>query len=426
MSLRATANSLKGPVGLTKASRDSLDSVPDLCELEKWYPGCAGASESEIQVLDFFSGCGGMSLGFAAAGLAGAGFRVIGAVDINEVSSNTFTSNFGAPSVVCDVREIAASQKKLEELMLRFPEYDPDKPLVLIGCAPCQGFSAHRKTNWDAPDHRNSLVEAFAEVAVALRPACVVMENVPELLSGKYREHFDAYRDRLDSHGFTTKQVVHNAAQYGTPQARFRALIISMDARDFALPSPVLEPKNYRTVRDAIGGLPKVEAGVASLRDPLHKSAHHRESTIGVIKSVPKNGGSRPVGIGPACLDRVKGFSDVYGRLAWDKPSITITHYARNPASGRFVHPVQDRGLTMREVARLQGFPDSFVFTGKSDDVYRQIGEAVPPPMAIGVAKVVATNVQSNYKSIDVQDFANLSSKNSFSELGERLKIGQR
>ena len=90
--------------------------------------------------------------------------------------------------------------------------------------------------------------------------------------------------------------------------------------------------------------------------------------------------------MGPACLDKTKGFSDVYGRLSWDKPAITITHYARNPASGRYTHPEQDRGLTAREAALLQSFPTGFEFTGKSDDVYRQVGEAVPPLLAAGVA----------------------------------------
>ena len=99
-------------------------------------------------------------------------------------------------------------------------------------------------------------------------------------------------------------------------------------------------------------------------------------------------------------MDRVKGFSDVYGRLYWDKPSITITHYARNPASGRFTHPEQDRGLTAREAALLQSFPNEFEFTGKSDDIYRQIGEAVPPMLS----SAVAANVLIELLSIEPND----------------------
>ena len=128
----------------------------------------------------------------------------------------------------------------------------------------------------------------------------------------------------------------------------------------------------------------------------MHKSAAHNKSTLEVIRQVPHNGGNRPVGIGPKCLDRTKGFSDVYGRLYWDRPSITITHYARNPASGRYTHPEQDRGLTAREAAILQSFPYGFEFTGKSDDVYRQIGEAVPPMLSAAIAANVLIELLSS------------------------------
>ena len=156
--------------------------------------------------------------------------------------------------------------------------------------------------------------------------------------------------------------------------------------------------KEFVTVRDAFRGLSKINPGECSKKDPLHKCAAHRKSTIDVIKAVPKNGGSRPEGIGPKCLQGFKGFADVYGRLRWDKPSITITHYARNPASGRFVHPEQDRGLSIREAARLQSFPDGFDFVGSFDDIFRQIGEAVPPLMSLSIAASVLTNLQDNVR----------------------------
>src|SRR5205823_10383420 len=125
---------------------------------------------------------------------------------------------------------------------------------------------------------------------------------------------------------------------------------------------------------------------IANPQDRMHRSAGHRKTTIKTIRAVPKNGGSRPPGVGPKCLDRIKGFSDVYGRLYWDKPSVTITHYARNPASGRFVHPQQDRGLTMREAALLQSFPMDFKFVGAFDSIFKQIGEAVPPKFSSAIA----------------------------------------
>jgi DNA (cytosine-5)-methyltransferase 1 len=358
-----------------------------------WTVGDFGAHDASVQVIDMFSGCGGMSLGFAAYGKISGCFRLVGGLDINKVSLDTYAHNFRVPAINLDVRQLAASDDPRKVLEASFPEYEPSKPLVLIGCAPCQGFSAHRKRRWSQVDNRNSLVEAFAIVAASISPDCVVMENVPELLSERYWGHFESFCSRLRKVGYTVKQAIHNAAEYGTPQERFRTVVMAMKRPDFYLPSPLLKPSQFLTVRDAIGKLPPVKAGESSPRDALHRSAAHREATLDVIREVPLNGGSRPPGVGPACLERVKGFYDVYGRLSWDRPAITITHYARNPASGRFVHPQQHRGLTMREAARLQGFPDNFEFTGKFDDVFRQIGEAVPPPMAFAVARAAAGNI---------------------------------
>ena len=364
--------------------------------LTRWKRGAAGHKSATVQVIDMFSGCGGMSLGFAATGSYSGEFRLLGAVDINAQSLQTYERNFGVPGLLYDVRDLASSGVLLEEMLGRMDSYDPHAPVVLIGCAPCQGFSAYRKKNWDVADKRNNLIEAFAEVAARLSPDCIIMENVPELLSGRYWHYFDSFRDRILAEGYFTKQAIHSAAEYGTPQERFRALVMAMRSESFQLPKPVLQRGQFRTVRDAIGDLEPVQAGERSKIDPFHKSAGHRKSTLDVIRAVPIDGGSRPSGVGPACLDNVAGFYDVYGRLSWEKPSITITHYARNPASGRFIHPEQDRGLTMREAARLQGFPDTFEFTGTFDDVFRQIGEAVPPPMSVALAESVAASLRGD------------------------------
>jgi DNA (cytosine-5)-methyltransferase 1 len=356
-----------------------------LTALSQWKPGKIIVKQPIAQVIDMFCGCGGMSLGFAAVAKATGAFRLVGGLDVNEVSLKTYGHNFSVPARKVDIRELANSDESLNSFLQSLPDFDQDLPTVLIGCAPCQGFTAHRKKNWDQPDTRNGLVEAFADVAVTMRPDCVIMENVPELLSGRYWKHFEYLRDRLIGAGYTVKQAIHSAAEHGTPQERFRALIIAMKV-DFSMPEARLKPSEFRTVRNAISDLPPVFAGEQASGDSMQRSAAHRQSTIDVIKAIPKNGGSRPNGIGPRCLQNFKGFADVYGRLAWDRPAITITHYARNPASGRFVHPEQNRGLTMREAARLQSFPDGFEFTGGFDDIFRQIGEAVPPMLSLSVA----------------------------------------
>lgn len=367
-------------------------------QLSAWRPGATAAAEAEAQVIDMFSGCGGMSLGFAALARATGAFELVGAVDVNDVSLNTYRHNFGVPALNRDVRALAGSRKALNDMLRAFPRYQLGRPTVLIGCAPCQGFSAHRKGRWDEVDVRNGLVEAFAEVAAMLEPACVIMENVPELLSGRYWPHFEYFRDRLEKKGYLVKQAIHNAASQGVPQERFRAIVVAMK-REFELPIARVEPRDFVTVRDAIGALKPVQAGAEDADDPMHKSASHRASTLEVIKAVPRDGGSRPEGVGPKCLQGFRGFADVYGRLAWDRPAITITHYARNPASGRFIHPEQDRGLTIREAARLQSFPDGFEFTGSFDDLFRQVGEAVPPRLSLAVAASTLANLRGESAS---------------------------
>jgi len=363
--------------------------------LFKFEPMSIGESSTNpIQVLDFFSGAGGTSLGFAAINRIFPVFRFLGGCDINTISAATYSKNYGTPLLNKDILKISQSSESIKSF-LESINFDPKLPTVLIGCAPCQGFSSHRKTRWDEEDdERNNLVIAFSRIVSEVNPAVFIMENVPEFLSNKYWKYFSKARTAFFDAGYTVKQHIYNAAEFGVPQERFRSIIIGMK-KEFLLPEGVYSPESYRTVRDAIGSLNPVAAGEASTEDWMHKAVAHKASTLEVIRQVPHDGGKLPEGIGPECLTRVKGFSDVYGRLSWDKPSITITHYARNPASGRFTHPVQDRGLTAREAARLQSFPDGFVFEGKFDDIYRQIGEAVPPLLSCGIASSVLIELLS-------------------------------
>lgn len=365
-------------------------------ELVSFSPVDAGSySDNPIQLIDFFSGAGGTSLGFAALNRVLPVFEMLGGCDINKISAETYSHNYGTPLFNEDITALAYEEGRLEKA-LSVIGYSKDKPTVLIGCAPCQGFSSHRKKHWNEEDDvRNSLIMAFASIVKKIDPEVIIMENVPEFLSKRYWRYFSAAKKQYEEQGYIVKEAIYNAASFGVPQDRFRSIIIGMK-KEFVLPVGYLQPKEYRTVRDAISHLPAVPAGVADPKDPMHKSASHKQSTIDVIKQVPHDGGNRPAGVGPECLDKTKGFSDVYGRLSWDKPSITITHYARNPASGRYTHPEQDRGLTAREAALLQSFPVGFEFTGKSDDIYRQIGEAVPPMLASAVAANILVELLSS------------------------------
>ena len=348
------------------------------------------ASKAQVDVLDFFCCAGGMSLGFAAQKEF---FKVIGGIDINPISLVSFHKNYHVPVLQSDITTLCSDIQQIENTFNVYPNHT--NPLIIIGCAPCQGFSVHRKKYNNQPeDSRNTLIGEFAAIAVKFNPDYVVMENVPEILTGKYKHHYEEAKSVFESHGYKISQRIYNAAGFGVPQARIRAIIVASKIDGFELPDELLSEKEHKTVRDAIGDLPPVLPGHATLNDPLHRCSAHKQSTIDVISAVPRDGGSRPSGIGPQCLDRVKGFYDVYGRLSWDKPSITITQYARNPASGRFSHPEQNRGMTIREAARLQSFPDGYQWHGSLGDIFKQIGEAVPPLLSLAIATQIALTLK--------------------------------
>lgn len=323
--------------------------------------------------VDFFCGAGGMSYGFHEMAKLTGKYRWAGAIDIDKHAIDTYEHNYG-----CRPEQMNLAEASMEEIRSAL-HLEPGNELILIGCAPCQGFSAHRKKDHGGPDKRNTLVGLFAEIAVQLNPKMIIMENVPDLLAKKHWHHFQAFKETVEAAGYHIAVKILNMAEYGVPQARFRTVLVA--AKEFipTLPDPVFMPEQFRTVRDAIGTLAPLKAGGKDLVDPMHVTSRHRKETIEILKQVPRDGGNRPHGVGPQCLDKVAGFYDVYGRLAWDKTAVTITARCRTPSCGRFVHPEQDRGLSVREAALLQGFPADFYFEGPFDDKYKQIGNAVSP-----------------------------------------------
>ena len=354
-----------------------------------WKPQTEKSSEAFFDVIDFFCCGGGMSLGFAS--LKGI-FHIMGGVDINSTSLKTYALNHGTSVLNADITTISPKSSVIQQTF----KLEGKRPLVIIGCAPCQGFSPHRKKDGDKPeDERNTLIGYFSDIAVNLNPDFVVMENVPEILTGKYKNHYEEAKKVFTQNGYYVVQRVYNAAGFGVPQARNRAIIVASKHKAFTLPDEILTEDEYKTVRDAIADLPHVDARHQTvLTDRYHRCSTHKQSTVDVIAQVPHDGGSRPKGVGPKCLDKVNGFSDVYGRLSWDKPAITITQYARNPASGRYSHPEQDRGLTIREAARLQSFPDGYLWNGSLGENFKQIGEAVPPLLALAIATQIALTIK--------------------------------
>ncbi len=336
-----------------------------------------------VGVLDLFAGCGGASTGFKMARVKGVRQTVVAGIDIDVHCCATYRRMVGAPALQMDIRRLVADDAAVRSLErnLRLRSFDR---LVVIGCSPCQGFAAHRHNSTD-DDPRRNLFVIQAELIARLRPDAVFLENVPDLLSEKHWPYFTLAMDILQKAGLHTHAEVHNCAEYGLPQERFRAVVLAART-PLTSPPPLFSPKQFTTVRDAIGALPRITPSRPDPDDPMHRTSEHRPSTIAILRAVPKNGGNRPPGVGPRCLDRARqshgGYTDVYGRLAWDRPAVTLTAKCRTPSAGRFAHPEQDRGLSIREAALLQGFPPDFIFEGTFDSKYMQIGNAVPPVVA--------------------------------------------
>ncbi|MGY3497831.1 DNA cytosine methyltransferase [Bradyrhizobium sp. USDA 4502] len=334
--------------------------------------------------LDLFSGCGGLTVG-----LKQAGFNVLAAVEFNSLAAETFRSNHR--DVILKERDIrAVSPLRLRrELKLHKGELD-----LLAGCPPCQGFSSLRTRNGRKRnrDRRNDLVNQMLRFAKTFEPKAIMMENVPKLIEyGPFKKLCQELADL----GYTVDVQIKDAARYGVPQRRRRLILLA--GKGFSVPF-AKEARVIRTVRSAIGDLE--EPG--SSKDALHNFLEKRrsEKVQRLIRDIPKDGGSR-TDLSEArqlpCHQRSNGFRDIYGRMAWDTVSPTITGGCFNPSKGRFLHPVRDRAITMREAALLQSFPRRYKFSrgaGK-EAVALMIGNALPPEFIRRHALVILRSLRS-------------------------------
>jgi DNA (cytosine-5)-methyltransferase 1 len=320
-----------------------------------------------LTAVDLFCGAGGLS-----EGLSQTGVDVLGAVDISQLAIEAYKENHPNTHVWRrDIRRLSP-EEILQDLELAPGELD-----LLAGCPPCQGFSTLRTHNRSSnvDDRRNGLVAQFARFCEVLRPRGLLMENVPGLESDR---RFRLLANRLERMGYRLTYGVLDAADYGVPQRRRRFVLLGLigDAVEFAPPTASL-----LRVRDAIGDL---ESPMTS-DDLLHNHGEERSKEIvELIRDIPRDGGSRR-DLGPKrqleCHKRVSGWNDVYGRMAWDAPAPTITSGCINPSKGRFLHPEEDRAITLREAALLQSFPRDYKFplTEGKYKVADLIGNALPP-----------------------------------------------
>jgi DNA (cytosine-5)-methyltransferase 1 len=371
-----------------------------------------------LTLVDLFAGCGGMTRGFEDSGE----FRSVFAVEFDRDAAATYAANFGDDVACGPIEDVAV-----------FPAAD-----VVIGGPPCQGFSP---LNREAVGfERRGLWRQYLRALEAIEPKAFVMENVPELLRSA---EFAEFQKRAEALGFEVESEILNAADFGVPQRRRRAIVIGVregsipwPAPTHADPSPNLRP--LVTHRDTKGrGLPNPSPLVAQRATndyglgpgpadrapwvtfraaveglPLapdgrrwHRARNPRPESVRRYKSVPRDGGDRfamqrnldRAGLGdlvPRCWrNKPTGTTDVFGRLWWDRPAITIRTEFYKPEKGRYLHPSAHRPITVREAARLMSFPDDFVLPEDQSmsSIARQVGNAVPPLLARRIAEALAT-----------------------------------
>lgn len=337
-------------------------------------------SPSQLRAIDAFAGAGGLSLG-----LRRAGFDVRLAFDNDEVAVETHRRNLG------DRVELLDATRTSSEQLMSLAGVGPGELDLLAGGPPCQGFSMQGLGVRGDP--RNELVLRYLDWIRDIRPRAFLIENVPAIKSVRGRHLLDAVTVAARTAGLETHTAVLDASDFGVPQRRRRAFMVGVPAgTDFQWPDPTaVRPVS---VRDAIGDLPSPPAdGSPHPSVPNHfREARLSALNIERIKHVPEGGGRLhlPAHLQLECHKGGHRHLDTYGRLAWDEPAVTITARFDSFTRGRFGHPVEHRTITLREGARLQSFPDDFVFVGNRGEVARQIGNAVPPALGESVVRAIA------------------------------------
>ncbi len=327
--------------------------------------------------IDLFGGCGGLT-----AGLKRAGFRVISSVEFDPLAAATYSANHPKVTVLPkNIRNVPSTA---------FLTKGVDSVDLVAGCPPCQGFSRVRRRNRPRArrDDRNSLILEYQRVVEDLQPRAVFMENVPGI-ELDYR--FKRFVSRLVELGYAVNWDLVQLANHGVPQRRNRVVLLAGKGFNISLPRA---SRNQRTVRQAIESLPLPRES----RNRLHNLVTcHDKGILERIRAVPRNGGSRSAwaeNLRLQCHTDCDGFKDVYGRMAWDEPAPTITGGCINASKGRFLHPRQNRVITLFEAALLQTFPRRYHFDLSKGRyaVAEMIGNALPPRFAerVGLSIIAA------------------------------------
>lgn len=350
-------------------------------------------------MLDLFAGAGGLTSGL---GQADDRFSTVRAVEMDLAAAATYRTTFGD----------LVYPGKIEDWLK--DEEVPDVDLV-VGGPPCQGFSTLGKQ--DADDTRNRMWRHYAETVKRAGPKLFVLENVPQFLKSPEYSLFKRATwkgGRLAE--YTLEPFLLNSADYGSPQARKRTVVIGRhrDLPEIGAPGATT-PQRRKTVREALAGaptrvtaceLPDMRIEFAGRSFPgafktsqLHLTRNFEDLSLKRFATIPV-GGNRfdiPDELLPECWRRHKsGSADVMGRLHWDRPSVTIRTEFFKPEKGRYLHPAENRAITHYEAALLQGFPEEHQWVGSKTAIARQIGNAVPIPLGMAIGRTVAEALASS------------------------------
>lgn len=383
------------PVNMLKESYPAICSPSDfiagsdLSELKR--------SHKRINALDLFSGAGGFSLAAQRSGI-----DIVAAVELNSHACATYKHNL-----------IKEETPKLynEDILKLSPELIKanhfsglDACDIILGGPPCQGFSVHRIKDSGVDDPRNNLVLRYFEYVKYLKPKVFLMENVPGILWPRHKKFLDALYHQAKKTGYKIlKPELIDARDYGVPQRRRRIFILGV-RKDIPL-SIVWPPRpthgDAKSIERDESLSPWVNSEAVfnlavSASDENNRHMNHSDELIEVFKRTPVNGSRKDSGRVLPCHDKHDGHKDVYGRINLMEPGPTMTTACINPSKGRFVHPIENHGITIRHAARFQTFPESFVFKGGLTASGAQIGNAVP----IRLGEALLTSIASALREV--------------------------
>ncbi|MFZ3084285.1 DNA cytosine methyltransferase [Rhodoferax ferrireducens] len=349
-----------------------------------------------MQAIDLFSGAGGMSTGASMCGI-----DVRFAVEMDKFAADTFKLNHKSAKLFdCDIRKVNGSD---------FASVDRKDPVIVFGGPPCQGFSTSNQKNRDIENENNWLYREYLRLVSEVKPDWVVFENVKGLLETENGYFLDAVLKGFKKAGYTTNHFVLNSADYGVPQKRNRLFIIG-SLHGVKITAPERTQRKHVTVSQAFKDLPDLENGDAPDEKEYATPArtNYAKALRGALKlcnsnlvtnnaphiverysHIPQGGNweNIPKHLMGNYTDVTRCHTGIYRRLKEDEPSVVIGNFRKN----MLIHPWKDRGLSVREAARLQSFPDSFKFAGSIGFQQQQVGNAVPPILAKAVfSKILA------------------------------------